>query len=105
MAGVSAGLFGTNDNEAGNEWILPNHSFTDNVQEFTQSWQVTKGFFLCRLPVVLKHKGQHATYCFGLDELNLDSETAAYSIYPVFNQGKGCMYLLKNIAEFPVDRR
>ncbi|XP_050569866.1 uncharacterized protein LOC118249263 [Cygnus atratus] len=40
--GISAGLFGTNDNEAGNEWILPNHSFTDNVQEFTQSWQVSK---------------------------------------------------------------
>ncbi|XP_062444584.1 uncharacterized protein LOC134147453 [Rhea pennata] len=40
--GISAGLFGTNDNEARNEWILPNHSFTDNVQEFTQSWQVNK---------------------------------------------------------------
>lgn len=40
IPGISAGLFGTNDNEAGNEWILPNHSFTDNVQEFTQSWQV-----------------------------------------------------------------
>ncbi|NXQ84602.1 VWF factor, partial [Nyctibius grandis] len=32
----------TNDNEAGNEWMLPNRSFTDNVQEFTQSWQVNK---------------------------------------------------------------
>ncbi|NXX46268.1 APLP protein, partial [Tricholaema leucomelas] len=40
--GISAGLLGTNDNEAGNEWILPNHSFTENVQEFTQSWQVNK---------------------------------------------------------------
>nr|XP_041575127.1 uncharacterized protein LOC115497284 [Taeniopygia guttata] len=40
--GVSAGLFGTNDNEAGNEWMVPNGSFTDNVQEFTQSWQVNK---------------------------------------------------------------
>ena len=40
ILGISAGLFGTNDNEAGNEWILPNRSFTDNVQEFTQSWQV-----------------------------------------------------------------
>ncbi|NWJ01646.1 APLP protein, partial [Crypturellus undulatus] len=40
--GTSAGLFGTNDNEAGNEWMLPNHSFTDSVQEFTQSWQVNK---------------------------------------------------------------
>ncbi|XP_064582376.1 uncharacterized protein LOC135454311 [Zonotrichia leucophrys gambelii] len=38
--GVSAGLFGTNDNEAGNEWMVPNGSFTDNVKEFTQSWQV-----------------------------------------------------------------
>ncbi|XP_075623870.1 uncharacterized protein LOC142604009 isoform X2 [Balearica regulorum gibbericeps] len=40
--GISAGLFGTNDNEAGNEWLLPNHSFSDSVQEFTRSWQVTK---------------------------------------------------------------
>ncbi|NWW42821.1 APLP protein, partial [Pedionomus torquatus] len=40
--GISAGLFGTNDNEAGNEWILPNRSFTNNVQEFTRSWQVSK---------------------------------------------------------------
>ncbi|KAJ7411082.1 hypothetical protein WISP_104499 [Willisornis vidua] len=38
--GISAGLFGTNDNEAGNEWMLPNGSSTDNVQEFMQSWQV-----------------------------------------------------------------
>ncbi|XP_014750232.1 PREDICTED: uncharacterized protein LOC106864956 [Sturnus vulgaris] len=40
--GISAGLFGTNDNEAGNEWMVPNGSFTDNVKEFTQSWQVSK---------------------------------------------------------------
>ncbi|NWW70476.1 APLP protein, partial [Climacteris rufus] len=40
--GISAGLFGTNDNEAGNEWMMPNGSFTDNVQEFTESWQVNK---------------------------------------------------------------
>ncbi|XP_058278614.1 uncharacterized protein LOC120759796 [Hirundo rustica] len=40
--GVSAGLFGTNDNEAGNEWMVPNGSFTENVKEFTQSWQVNK---------------------------------------------------------------
>ncbi|NXG16189.1 APLP protein, partial [Grallaria varia] len=44
--GISAGLFGTNDNEAGNEWTLPNGSFTDNVQEFTQSWQVNKCSFV-----------------------------------------------------------
>ncbi|NXD62922.1 APLP protein, partial [Eolophus roseicapillus] len=43
--GISAGLFGTNDNEAGNEWILPNGSITNNVQDFTQSWQVNT----CRL--------------------------------------------------------
>nr|XP_021151421.1 uncharacterized protein LOC102084597 [Columba livia] len=40
--GISAGLFGTNDNEAGNEWTLPNGSLTDDVQDFTQSWQVNK---------------------------------------------------------------
>ncbi|XP_055661896.1 uncharacterized protein LOC106112882 isoform X1 [Falco peregrinus] len=43
--GISAGLFGTNDNEAGNEWTLPNRSFAGSVHEFSQSWQVNK----CRL--------------------------------------------------------
>ncbi|XP_069503899.1 uncharacterized protein [Ambystoma mexicanum] len=38
--GISAGLFGTNDNEAGNELLLPDHSTTESVQEFTKSWQV-----------------------------------------------------------------
>ncbi|NXD02361.1 APLP protein, partial [Certhia familiaris] len=35
-------LLGSNDNEAGNEWTVPNGSFTDSVKEFTQSWQVNK---------------------------------------------------------------
>ncbi|XP_064529642.1 uncharacterized protein LOC135423377 [Pseudopipra pipra] len=56
--GISAGLFGTNDNEAGNEWMLPNGSFTDNLQEFTQSWQVRSSrASLCRAPGVLSTKG------------------------------------------------
>ncbi|XP_041062052.1 uncharacterized protein LOC121287955 [Carcharodon carcharias] len=38
--GLSAGLFGTNDNEAGNEFTLPNHSQTENVEEFAQKWQI-----------------------------------------------------------------
>uniref|UniRef100_UPI00398E7A26 uncharacterized protein n=1 Tax=Pristiophorus japonicus TaxID=55135 RepID=UPI00398E7A26 len=38
--GISAGLFGTNDNEAGNEFTLPNHAQTEDVQEFTQKWQI-----------------------------------------------------------------
>lgn len=57
--------------------------------------------------MVLEHKGPHAPYCFGLDELNPDSENSSipYIIcFPMFNQGKGCTYLLKTIPEFPVDR-
>ncbi|XP_070811438.1 apolipophorins [Pituophis catenifer annectens] len=38
--GVSAGLFGTNDNEAGNEWMLPDHSLAKSLSEFIQAWQV-----------------------------------------------------------------
>ncbi|MGH0149262.1 UNVERIFIED_CONTAM: hypothetical protein FKN15_038584 [Acipenser sinensis] len=38
--GVSAGLFGTNDNEAANEFTQPDHSHTDSIPHFTQSWQV-----------------------------------------------------------------
>ncbi|MBN3298501.1 YP015 protein, partial [Amia calva] len=38
--GVSAGLMGTNDNEAGNEMTLPDWSKTDNVTHFIHSWQL-----------------------------------------------------------------
>ncbi|XP_032086906.1 uncharacterized protein LOC116517843, partial [Thamnophis elegans] len=41
--GVSAGLFGTNDNEAGNEWMLPDHSLAKSLSEFIQAWQVEDG--------------------------------------------------------------
>ncbi|XP_032896898.1 uncharacterized protein LOC116985893 [Amblyraja radiata] len=41
--GRSAGLFGTNDNEAGNEFTLPNHSQAENVQEFAEEWQIDAG--------------------------------------------------------------
>ncbi|KAH0631884.1 hypothetical protein JD844_019778 [Phrynosoma platyrhinos] len=40
--GASAGLFGTNDNEAGNEWMLPDHSYEDSLQEFIHAWQVSQ---------------------------------------------------------------
>lgn len=62
IPGISAGLFGTNDNEAGNEWTLPNGSLTDDVQEFTQSWQVTSWKPLsAQSPVVLEHNREHPT--------------------------------------------
>ncbi|XP_078237367.1 uncharacterized protein LOC110090494 isoform X3 [Pogona vitticeps] len=38
---TSAGLLGTNDNEAGNEWMLPNHSYADSLEEFIGAWQVS----------------------------------------------------------------
>ncbi|XP_067911828.1 uncharacterized protein [Heterodontus francisci] len=54
--GLSAGLFGTNDNEAGNEFTLPNHSQTENVQEFAQKWQIDAP---CRTT------GKKVKLCFG----------------------------------------
>ncbi|XP_053550240.1 uncharacterized protein LOC128641740 [Bombina bombina] len=38
--GVSAGLFGTNDNEAQNDFLLPDHSHTNSSQDFLLRWQV-----------------------------------------------------------------
>ncbi|XP_063171149.1 uncharacterized protein LOC134505396 [Candoia aspera] len=38
--GASAGLFGTNDNEAGNEWMLPDRSLAKSLSEFIQAWEV-----------------------------------------------------------------
>ncbi|KAL4608232.1 apolipophorins-like, partial [Arapaima gigas] len=38
--GVSIGLLGTNDNEAGNELTLPSGSQADSMDHFLQSWQL-----------------------------------------------------------------
>ncbi|XP_068100795.1 uncharacterized protein [Hyperolius riggenbachi] len=38
--GISAGLFGTNDNEARNDLVLPDHSHTNSTFDFSQKWQV-----------------------------------------------------------------
>ncbi|XP_073503825.1 uncharacterized protein [Phyllobates terribilis] len=38
--GVSAGLFGTNDNEAGNDLLLPDHSRANSTHDFSLKWQV-----------------------------------------------------------------
>lgn len=101
--GISAGLFGTNDNEAGNEWMVPNGSLTDNVQEFTHSWQVINwGASVCR---AAEHRGQCLTHWGGLDERKLDSENSS-TLYclAVSNQGKDCTCLLKTVQEFPINR-
>lgn len=39
-AGTSTGLLGTNDNEAGNDFPLPDGSQAENMERFFQSWQV-----------------------------------------------------------------
>lgn len=78
IPGISAGLFGTNDNEAGNEWILPNHSFTDNVQEFTQRWQVRFFFFMqITYGVGAQRTTFYMLYMSYLDELKLDRENSS----------------------------
>ncbi|XP_056389473.1 uncharacterized protein LOC130283871 isoform X2 [Hyla sarda] len=38
--GVSAGLFGTNDNEAGNDLLLPDHTRANSTHDFSLKWQV-----------------------------------------------------------------
>ena len=39
--GLSAGLLGTNDNEAGNELMLPDGTVASSLEEFTPAWQVS----------------------------------------------------------------
>lgn len=41
--GLSAGLLGTNDNEASNEMMLPDSTLASSLEEFTQAWQVSCG--------------------------------------------------------------
>lgn len=41
--GASVGLLGTNDNEAGNDLMLPDGSQADSEEQFIQSWQVAYG--------------------------------------------------------------
>lgn len=38
--GLSAGLLGTNDNEAGNELMLPDGTVAGSLEEFSLAWQV-----------------------------------------------------------------
>ncbi|XP_043855212.1 uncharacterized protein LOC122752259 [Dromiciops gliroides] len=38
--GMSAGILGTNDNEVGNDLLLPNGSLAGSLDEFTKAWQV-----------------------------------------------------------------
>ncbi|KAG8432922.1 hypothetical protein GDO86_017258 [Hymenochirus boettgeri] len=38
--GISAGLFGTNDNESGNDFLVPDHTYTNSSQDFSLKWQV-----------------------------------------------------------------
>lgn len=38
--GLSAGLLGTNDNEAGNELMLPDGTVASSLEEFALAWQV-----------------------------------------------------------------
>ncbi|XP_043770238.1 uncharacterized protein LOC122701385 [Cervus elaphus] len=38
--GLSAGLLGTNDNEASNEMMLPDSTLASSLEEFTQAWQL-----------------------------------------------------------------
>ncbi|KAB5579798.1 hypothetical protein PHYPO_G00199100 [Pangasianodon hypophthalmus] len=40
LHGISSGLLGTNDNEVGNDYLLPNGSQAHSVDEFTQGWNV-----------------------------------------------------------------
>lgn len=102
LPGVSAGLFGTNDNEAGNEWMLPNGSFTDNVKEFTQSWQVRSwGAPVCRAAA----RGHCLTRWAAFDEPKLETENCStLHCFNVSNKGKGCTYFLKTAQEFPTNR-
>ncbi|XP_049888655.1 uncharacterized protein LOC126382681 [Epinephelus moara] len=40
LHGTSSGLLGTNDNEAGNDYLLPDGSQAENLEEFFHSWQM-----------------------------------------------------------------
>uniref|UniRef100_A0AAV2JUM6 Vitellogenin n=1 Tax=Knipowitschia caucasica TaxID=637954 RepID=A0AAV2JUM6_KNICA len=41
LHGISTGLMGTNDNEAGNDFIFPNRAYTNNHKNFLSSWKLT----------------------------------------------------------------
>ncbi|XP_058251674.1 apolipophorins isoform X3 [Hemibagrus wyckioides] len=40
LHGISRGLLGTNDNEVGNDYLLPNGSQAHSMDEFTQGWNM-----------------------------------------------------------------
>lgn len=54
--GISSGLLGTNDNEVGNDYLLPNGSQAQSMDEFTQGWNVSSTFFSFKLHFLWKWK-------------------------------------------------
>nr|XP_033819216.1 uncharacterized protein LOC117369188 isoform X2 [Geotrypetes seraphini] len=63
LHGISAGLFGTNDNEARNEFMLPDHLYTDSAQDFTQNWQVNSQCSSTRVKSKICSAAVHTKIC------------------------------------------
>ncbi|XP_068456308.1 uncharacterized protein [Clinocottus analis] len=86
LHGTSIGLFGTNDNEAGNDFILPDGFPAENMQTFLYSWQMKRE---CMNPRgVTEHISKAATSPVSCDFLFSSPESPLSSCFSVVDPGR-----------------
>ncbi|XP_068593999.1 uncharacterized protein [Cebidichthys violaceus] len=86
LHGTSTGLLGTNDNEAGNDFLLPDGSQAENMEEFLYSWQMKPD---CMKPQgVTEHISKAASSPVSCDFLFSSPESPLSSCFRVVDPGR-----------------
>ncbi|XP_029309262.1 uncharacterized protein LOC115022426 [Cottoperca gobio] len=86
LHGMSTGLLGTNDNEAGNDFSLPDSSQAENLEEFFHSWQMKPE---CNnAPGVMEHFPKAAISPVSCDFLFSSPDSPLTSCFRVVDPGR-----------------
>ncbi|TDH06001.1 hypothetical protein EPR50_G00128340 [Perca flavescens] len=86
LHGTSIGLLGTNDNEAGNDFPLPDGSQAENLEEFFYSWQMKPECI--KSPGVTEHSPKAATSPVSCDFLFSSPDSPLSSCFRVVDPGQ-----------------
>ncbi|XP_059199744.1 uncharacterized protein LOC131979750 [Centropristis striata] len=89
LHGMSTGLLGTNDNEAGNDFPLPDGSQAENLEDFFYNWQVGQMKPGCiKPPGVTEHFPKEATSPVSCDFLFSSPDSPLSSCFRVVDPGQ-----------------
>ncbi|XP_070774929.1 uncharacterized protein [Enoplosus armatus] len=86
LHGTSTGLLGTNDNEAGNDFPLPDGSQAENLDSFFHSWQMKPDCI--KPPAVTEHFPKAATSPVSCDFLFSSPDSPLSSCFKVVDPGQ-----------------